>query len=166
MIRGRWRSGVVVAGAWLALAGGVAGIAAAQPQSPQAAARAEFLTALRQSAAAGTLRLMERYYPQEARALMDRLFKQAASISNDFADMNSAKTAAMSRAAIREMEAFLASKRKDIANAPAAQLMLVMNRQLAVLGRLEAENPAACGAIVTARPFGLDPTSLTRRHGA
>lgn len=149
----RWRIGIAAALA-LAGAGGATPVQwAAAAQSDRPGVRQAFEEGLRHSDGGPIFALIERYYPQEARALLDRLYAAATPVierGSDPAAMNQAMQQAMG-----EMDRFVRSKSADVVNAPEPQLVRLLESQLMLVERLSSEAPTLCGAVVTAGQFDV-----------
>lgn len=147
----RWRIRLAAA---LALAGmgTVAPVQwASAAQSSQQDVRQAFEEGLRQSDGGPIFGLIERYYPQEARALMDRLYRAATPVIEREGDP--AATDQAMQQAMGEMDRFVRSKIADVVNAPEPQLIRLLESQIMLMERLSSEAPALCGAVVTAGQF-------------
>ena len=149
----RWRLGLAAALA-LASVGGVTPFqGAAAAQSSQQGVRQAFEEGLRQSDGGPIFALIERYYPQEARALMDRLYTVATPLierEGDPAAMDQVLQQSMA-----EMDLFVRSKIADVVNAPEPQLIRLLESQVMLMERLSSEAPTLCGAVATAGQFDL-----------
>lgn len=135
----------------LAVAAGAAAPSTAQaPGQTQAAEeRVVFLTALRQSQGAGVIEALERNFPEETRAMLDRV---AQIVVENLEQRDRAVSLAL-----REMQAFTVARVGEAVNAPAAELVRVARARLALYERVQREDVALCGRLASG---AADPRTL------
>jgi len=117
-----------------------------------AASRRDFVDGLKRSSGGAVFAAIERNFPDDYQALVDRLLDVAINAHGD--------AGAAATGGFRETYAFLRSKSADILNAPAASLMTVNDRTLALYRAAAATDVGFCGQFAVRGV--TDPGALPR----
>lgn len=117
-----------------------------------AASRRGFVEGLRHSPGADVFAAIQRNYPEDYEAMIDRLLDVAINSGGD--------PAVAANGAFRETYAFIRSKSGDLINAPAASLLIVSQRTLAFYRALAAADVGFCARF--AMGTATDPLGFPR----
>ena len=110
--------------------------------------RADFEREFRNTSGGIVLAALERNFPDDARALMDRLYQLTWE--------HRANVNAVLAPTLQEMLSLFQSKAAGIRNAPPAALRTVMERRLELYRMLEREDVALCSRLATAQPGSMN----------